>query len=45
MCGDGVTRVQLVRMWCRGFRNARMDIRDNVHSDESSTSMMVVNTA
>jgi len=32
MCGDGVMRVQHVRIWCRGFRNGRMDIRDNSYA-------------
>ena len=45
MCGDGVMRVQHVRIWCRGLRNGQMDIHDNDRSDEPSTLMMVVNTA
>jgi hypothetical protein len=45
MCGDDVMRVQHFRMWCRVFRNGRMDIRDDGRSDEPSTSVMVVNTA
>jgi len=45
MCGDGVTIVQHVRLWCRGFRNGWMYNCDDGRSDEPSTSMMVVNTA
>lgn len=38
VCGEGLTRVQKIRKWCRQFENCRMDIHDDNCTDRPNIS-------